>query len=88
MKLKINFHETFSRQLRFYGMNSKSDKTEKLEPQDSKQKEIRHPQDDNEAVVKPADHVYRKEEADFGNAAKKREEGEQPVQPTAPKPKK
>ena len=62
-------------------MNNKSKKPEKLEPQDSKQKEIKHPQDDNEAVVKPADRSYIKEDADFGNTAKKRENSEQPVNP-------
>ncbi len=69
-------------------MNGKSDKPEQLEPKDSEQKKVRHPEDDNEAVVKPEDQIYRKEDADFGNAAKKREEGEQPVHPVAREPKK
>ncbi|MEO8795297.1 MAG: hypothetical protein ABI390_07495 [Daejeonella sp.] len=62
-------------------MNNKSDKPEKLEPQDSEQKNIKHPQDDTEAVVKTEDKVYKKEEADFKEPAKKRENSEQPVHP-------
>ncbi|MEJ7778810.1 MAG: hypothetical protein WKF68_04395 [Daejeonella sp.] len=62
-------------------MNNKSKKSENLEPQDSKQKEIRHPQNDDEAVIKLSDKSYRHEQADFGDTAKKRENSEQPVNP-------
>lgn len=60
-------------------MNNQSKKPEKLQPQDSEQKHIKHPQNDNEAVVKPEDKVYRRENAEFRNPAKKRENEEQPV---------
>ena len=62
-------------------INNKSDKPEKFEPKDSKRKNIKHPQDDEEAVVKPEDRSYNKEESDFGNIAKYKEESEQPVLP-------
>ncbi len=62
-------------------MNNESKKHEKLKPQDSDQKNIKHPQDDTEAVVKTEDKVYKKEEADFKNPAKQRENSEQPVNP-------
>ena len=68
-------------------MDNKSKKTENLEPKDSKQKNIKHPQDDNEAVVKPADETYTKQEADFGNIARKKELNEQPVSPNKKEPK-
>ena len=68
-------------------MNNKSEKPERLEPQDSEQKKIMHPDDDNEAVVKPADETYIKEEADFGNVAKRRENSEQPVSSIRKEPK-
>jgi hypothetical protein len=58
--------------------NNQSDKPEKLEPQDSKDKQIRHPKDDNEAVVKPEDKIYNGNDADFKNVAKKKELSEQP----------
>ena len=60
-------------------MNNESDKPEKLKPQDSEEKRIKNPKDDNEAVVKPEDKVYQKQEANFDNPAKKRETSEQPV---------
>lgn len=60
-------------------MNNQSDKPEKLEPQDSKEKQIKHPKDDNEAVVKPKDETYKGEDANFKNVAKKKEQSEQPV---------
>ena len=68
-------------------INNKSDKPEKFEPQDSKQKEIKHPKDDNEAVVKPEDENYNEEDADFKNVAKKKENSEQPVNPIKNAPK-
>lgn len=68
-------------------MNDKSKNPEKLEPQDSKKKEIKHPQNDNEAVVKPADRSYTKEDVDFGNTAQKRENSEQPANPIRKEPK-
>lgn len=67
-------------------MNNESEKTEKLRPQDSKQKEIKHPKDDNEAVVKPEDKVYTRNEANFTNSAKRRETDEQPVNPVKTPP--
>lgn len=66
-------------------MNNQSKKTEKLEPQDSKQKNIRRGNDE-EAVVKPEDKVYRKKEANFPDAAKKVEQREQPVYPVKKAP--
>jgi hypothetical protein len=64
-------------------INNQSDKPEKLEPQDSKEKEIKHPKDDNEAVVKPEDKTYTAENANFKNVAKKKEQSEQPVKPNS-----
>ncbi|MEJ6979835.1 hypothetical protein WG906_05200 [Pedobacter sp. P351] len=66
--------------------NNQSDKAEKFEPKDSKQKGIKHPQDDNEAVVKPEDKTYKKEEGDFGNISKYKEERDQPVLPVKDAP--
>ena len=66
---------------------SKNPKTEDLEPKDSEQKQIRHPEDDQEAVVKPKDKQYRKKEANFEKPAKARERGEQPVHPIKKAPK-
>lgn len=60
-------------------MNNQSGKHEKLKPQDSERKDIKHPKDDEEAVVKPEDQEYHKDEATFKNIAKNKEEGEQPV---------
>lgn len=68
-------------------MNNESEKPEKLVPQDSKQKEVKNPKDDNEAVVKPEDKVYIKDEASFDNPSKRRETGEQPVHPIKTPPK-
>lgn len=62
-------------------MNNQSKKTEKLEPQDSEQKNIQHPGNDEEAVVKPEDKVYHRKDAAFPDPAKKREQNEQPVHP-------
>lgn len=58
-----------------------SDQPEHFDPKDSKRKHVQHPQDDEEAVVKPKDKVYRKQDEDFGNIAKRKEQGEQPVLP-------
>lgn len=41
----------------------------------------------NKAVKKPEDKDYNKDEANFKNPAKKREEGEQPVHPIKKAPK-
>ena len=68
-------------------MNNESEKPEKLLPQDSKQKEVKNPKDDNEAVVKPEDKLYTRDEADFVNPAKRRETDEQPVHPVKTPPK-
>lgn len=68
-------------------MNNQSKKPEKLEPQDSDQKNIEHPKDDDKAVVKPEDKVYKKEEPAFDNPAKRREQNEQPVNPIKDPPK-
>jgi len=62
-------------------MKKPSDKTENLVPGDSEQKEIRHTEDDQGAIVKDADKIYHKIDADFKDAAKKREEGEQVIRP-------
>lgn len=68
-------------------INNQNDKPEKLEPKDSKRKSIEHPQDDNEAVVKSKDLTYTKEEEDFGDIAKYKEQREQPVLPVKEAPK-
>ena len=68
-------------------INNQSDKPEKLEPQDSERKHIRHPEDDEEAVLKPEDLEYKEEEANFGSIAKRKEESEQPVTPVKNPPK-
>lgn len=68
-------------------MNNRSERTEKLKPQDSERKNIQHPEDDPEAVVKPEDQVYTKEEADFQNIAERKEKQEQPVYPVKKSPK-
>ena len=68
-------------------INNQSDKPEKFEPKDSKRKDIKHPQDDEEAVVKPKDREYHKEEADFDDPAKTKERSEQPVEPRKNPPK-
>ena len=65
-------------------INNQSDKPEKFEPKDSKRKDIKHPQDDEEAVVKPEDKTYTKEEADYGNITAKKMKSEQPVNPGNP----
>ncbi|HEY1010105.1 MAG: hypothetical protein ACO1NS_13675 [Daejeonella sp.] len=68
-------------------MNNQSEKPEHLKPQDSKQKKVKSPEDDNESVVKPEDRTYRKDDAEFVNPAKQRENSEQPVHPVKDKPK-
>ena len=68
-------------------MNNQSKKPEKLEPQDSDQKDIKHLRDDEKAVIKPEDKVYNKQDATFINPAKGREQGEQPVHPVKKAPK-
>lgn len=68
-------------------MKNQSNKSEKLAPQDSERKDIKHPENDNEAVVNPEDLQYRKEDADFKDIAKKKEQQEQPVTPLKEPPK-
>ena len=68
-------------------MNNQSKKPEKLRPQDSERKDIKHPKDDNEAVVKSEDKQYNEDEAEFKNVAKSRENSEQPVNPIKQAPK-
>ena len=68
-------------------INNQSDKKENFEPKDSKQKNVKHPQNDEEAVVKPEDKTYTKEEGDFGNIAEYKEKREQPVLPVKDAPK-
>ena len=68
-------------------MNNNSDNPEKFEPQDSKQKNIKHLQDDKKAVVKPEDQDYRKENPTFRNPAQAKEESEHPVHPVKNAPK-
>ena len=67
-------------------MNNQSKKPEKLEPQDSEQKNIKHPENDKEAVLKPEDKIYHKRDATFVNPAKVREQQEQPVHPVKKAP--
>lgn len=62
-------------------MNNQSKKAEKLAPQDSERKPVKHPENDNEAVIKPEDMEYHKDDVDFKNIAKRKEEQEQPVTP-------
>jgi len=62
-------------------MKKPSDKTENLVPGDSEQKEIKQSEDDQGAIVKDTDKIYQKIDADFKDAAKKREEGEQVIRP-------
>jgi hypothetical protein len=68
-------------------MNNQSEKPEKLLPQDSDQKNIKTPKDDNEAVVKPEDKLYTRHDADLPDPAKRRETDEQPVNPIKSPPK-
>lgn len=68
-------------------MKNQSNKSEKLAPQDSERKEIKHPENDNEAVVNEEDLQYRKEEADFKDIATRKEQQEQPVTPLKEPPK-
>ncbi|MGX5688022.1 hypothetical protein [Arcticibacter tournemirensis] len=68
-------------------INNQSDKPEKLYPKDSERKHIRHPEDDEEAVLKPEDRDYNEEEANFRSPAKTKEESEQPVNPVKTPPK-
>ena len=68
-------------------MNNESKKPEKLEPQDSEQKNIAHPKDDDKAVVKPEDKVYTKDNPSFDDPAMRREQNEQPVNPVKNPPK-
>jgi len=62
-------------------MKKPSEKTENLVPEDSEKKQIIHSGDDQGAIVKETDKIYQKIDADFENAAKKREEGEQVIRP-------
>lgn len=68
-------------------MNNQSEKPEQLKPQDSKQKELKSPKDDHEAVVKPEDRIYTHKDAQLPDPAKRRENEEQPVHPVKSEPK-
>ncbi len=68
-------------------INNQSDRPEKFEPKDSKRKDIKHPENDEEAVVKPEDQTYTKEDDDFGDIATYKEQREQPVLPVKEAPK-
>jgi hypothetical protein len=68
-------------------MKNQSNKSEKLAPQDSERKDIKHPENDNEAVVNQEDLQYRKEQADFKDIATRKEQQEQPVTPLKEPPK-
>jgi hypothetical protein len=57
-------------------INNQSDKPEKLIPMDSEQKEIQHPKDDKEAVVKTEDKHYKEQNVNFGNVAEKKEKSD------------
>lgn len=70
-----------------YQMKNQRKKAEKLSPQDSERKDIHHPENDNEAVVDPADLRYRKVDADFPDIAARKEQQEQPVLPVKDPPK-
>lgn len=67
--------------------NNQSDKAEKLEPQDSEQKDIKPRRDDEKAVIKPEDQTYTEEDANFKDPAKTKERSEQPVNPIKTPPK-
>ncbi len=69
-------------------MSNQNSKKENLEPQDSEEKDIKYPQDDNEAVVKDKDKKYTRESANLKDPAKQRETSEQPVHPVKKAPKK
>jgi|GEM_PF-677451 len=69
-------------------INNQSDKSEKFEPKDSERKDIKHPQDDEEAVIQPENQTYVKEEADFYDPQKRKVEREQPITSVDEKPKK
>jgi len=62
-------------------MNKPFEKAENLVPKDSEKKQIIHSGDDQGAIVKDADKIYEEIDADFENAAKKREESEQLIRP-------
>lgn len=67
-------------------MKNQSKKAEKLEPKDSERKPVKHPENDNEAVVNSEDLEYHQKEADFGDIAMRKERGEQPVDPVKEPP--
>lgn len=67
--------------------NNQSDKAEKMEPQDSEQKDIKPRRDDEKAVIKPEDQTYTEEDAHFKDPAKTKEGSEQPVNPIKTPPK-
>lgn len=60
-------------------MNNQSKKPENLEPQDSTRKDISHPENDSNAVINHEDEVYKKDEAEFRDPAKVKEDSEQPI---------
>ena len=62
-------------------MNNPYDKTENLLPEDSEKKQISPSDDDHGAIVKDGNKIYQKIDADFKNAAKKREESEHVIRP-------
>lgn len=68
-------------------INNQSKKKEKLEPQDSEQKNIIPNKNDAKSVVRDEDLTYDEDSADFGNAAKTKEQSEQPVHPVKNPPK-
>lgn len=69
-------------------INNQSSKPEKFEPKDSERKDIKHPQDDGEAVIQPENQVYKKEEPEFRDPQKRKVEREQPINSADEKPKK
>lgn len=68
-------------------INNQSNEPEDLEPKDSERKHIKHPENDEEAVLKPGDKKYKKKDPDFKSPAKTKEESEQPVHPIKKAPK-
>jgi len=69
-------------------INNQSSKPEKFEPKDSKRKDIKHPQDDGEAVIQPEKQIYKKDEPEFRDPQKRKVEREQPINSADEKPKK
>lgn len=69
-------------------INNQNNNPEKLEPKDSERKDIKHPENDEQAVVKSDDQKYTEDEPDFQPPpAESKEKSEQPVHPIKDAPK-